>query len=194
MSRTATAAAITESKKASGAKPIWLAKLQFDSGTTRTWSGRGDITFGGEVYQGVGDLGSIGVVEESIEHKAFGITMRLTGIPAALLSVALSEDVQGRTAQVWLGFLDASYQLVADPVLAFQGRMDTMNPSLGETVTITITAESRLIDLHRARVRRYTAANQNERFPGDKGLEFVTEATEKEIFWGQPTPKNRLAA
>ena len=194
MSRSATGAAITESKKAAGAKPIWLTKLQFDSGTTRAWSGRGDITFDGDVYQGIGDLGSIGPIEESVEHKAFGIRLRLSGIPAAMLSIALSEDVQGRTAQVWLGFLDDSYQLVADPVLAFQGRMDTMDPSLGETVTITLTAESRLIDWDRARVRRYTDADLRDRFPGDKGLEFVSEATEKEIFWGVKTPKDRLAA
>lgn len=192
MSRTITAAAKTESE-AAVLRPVWLAKLAFDSGTTRAWSGRGDITFNSEVYQGIGDLGSIGPVEESVEHKAFGVTLRLTGIPAAMLSIALAEDVQGRTAQVWIGFLDASYQLVADPVLVFQGRMDTMDPSLGETVTITLTAESRLIDWDRPRVRRYTDADQQERFPGDKGLEFVSEATEKEIFWGLATPKDRAA-
>ncbi len=192
MSRTLTAATKAESQ-AAVLRPVWLAKLAFDSGTTRVWSGRGDITFDSEVYQGVGDVGSIGAVEESVEHKAFGITLRLTGIPAAMLSIALGEDVQGRTAQVWIGFLDGNYQLVADPVLVFQGRMDTMDPSLGETVTVTLTAESRLIDWYRPRVRRYTDADQQERFPGDKGLEFVNEATEKEIFWGVSTPKDKAA-
>ena len=59
-----------------------------------------------------------------------------------------------------------------------------MDIKLGKTATVNITAESRLIDWARPRIRRYTNADQNERFPGDKGFEFVSDTTDKEIVWG----------
>jgi len=66
----------------------------------------------------------------------------------------------------------------------FKGRMDTMNIALGKTATITLTAESRLIDWSRPRIRRYTNADQQERFSADKGFEFVSDTVEIEIVWG----------
>ena len=188
MTRTFTAAAKTESLKASGAKPIALIKLTFDSGATRVWSGRGDITWGGETYAGVGDLGKISAVEEGVDDKALGIALELTGIPGAMISLALGEDVQGRSCHVWVSFLDASYALVADPVLVFQGRMDTMDVKLGETATVSVTAQSKLIDWDRPAGLLYTDAAQRGLFAGDKGLEFVTDAAgDREIVWG-PVP------
>ena len=184
MGRTITAATKTESLKSSGAKPIALIKLQFDSGDTRVWSGRGDITFNAEVYTGIGDLGRISVIEEGSEQKAFGVVLEISGVPASHISLALNEDVQGRTAQVWLGFLDDNYTLVANPTLIFQGRMDTIGGSLGETGVVIVTAESKLIDWDRPNGLLYTDSAQRELFSGDKGLEFVNEAVEREIIWG----------
>lgn len=184
MSRTITSAVVAESAKAQGAKPILLARLAFDSSVETLWSGRGNLTWNGEVYRGVGDLGAVSGVEEGVEQRAFGVRMTLSGVPLNLLSLSLNEDVQGRRAEIWLGFLDANYALVADPVLVFRGRMDAMDASLGETATISLTAENRLADWNRPRVRRYTDAELQARFPGDKGLEFVNPTTEKEIVWG----------
>ena len=186
MARDLTSATITESKKLSGAKPILLVKLAFDSGAVRVWNGRGDFVFDSETYLGVGDLGSVTNVEEATEQRAFGITLTLSGIPPALLSIALSEEVQGRKAEIWAGFLDDDYVLVVDPVLLFRGGMDTMDILAGEEGIISVTAESRLIDWDRARVRRYTDGDQSEAFPFDRGFEFVSQTTDKEINWGVP--------
>ena len=54
----------------------------------------------------------------------------------------------------------------------------------GETANISLTAESRLIDLERARERRYTSDDQKVRHPNDTGLDFVASLQEKEIAWG----------
>ena len=184
MPRDLTAGTITESKKSSGAKPLALVKLEFDSGDFRVWTGRGDLTFNSETYTGRGDLGKISEVEEGIQQRAFGIALQISGIPPSSVSLALSEELQNRKAQVWLGFFDSSYVLVADPVLLFRGRMDTMDVRLGKTATIIVTAESKLVDWSKPRIRRYTNADQNERFPGDKGFQFISDATDREIVWG----------
>ncbi len=184
MARNITTATKTESKKASGAKPLLLTKLEFDGGTVRFWSGRGALLFDSETYTGVGDLGRISEVEEGIEQRAFGIALEISGVPPSNISLALSEELQNRKAQVWLGFFDSDYVLVADPVLLFKGRMDTMDIKLGKPATIVVTAESRLIDWSRPRIRRYTDGDQRERFAGDKGFQFVSDTTEREIVWG----------
>ena len=64
--------------------------------------------------------------------------------------------------------------------------MDTMvlNDG-GETATIQVTVENRLIEFERTRIRRYTAEDQKIDYPNDKGLEFVAEMAEKEIVWGR---------
>ena len=55
----------------------------------------------------------------------------------------------------------------------------------GATAQISITAESKLIDLERSRARRYTSEDQKIDFPNDKGLEFITGLQDKTIVWGR---------
>ncbi len=77
-----------------------------------------------------------------------------------------------------------AYAVVADPYLLFSGRMDTMNISDdGERANITVSCESRLIDLNRPKVRRYTQVDQQTEFSGDKGLDFISSLQEKSIRW-----------
>lgn len=86
----------------------------------------------------------------------------------------------------FLGVLNDSGAVVSDPYLLFSGRMDLMNiDDGGETCIISISAESRLIDLDRTRERRYTSEDQKIDFPNDKGLEFVADLQDKEIVWGR---------
>ena len=54
----------------------------------------------------------------------------------------------------------------------------------GEIATITVTAESKLIDLDRSRERRYTSEDLKIDFPDDKGLEYIDDLQDKEIVWG----------
>ena len=78
---------------------------------------------------------------------------------------------------------------VGDPneiVLVFSGYMDQMNIDEGpETSTIGVAVESKLIDLERPRVFRYTDASQKSRFPDDKGFEYVEDLQDKRFNWGR---------
>jgi len=58
----------------------------------------------------------------------------------------------------------------------------------GETSTITIAAENKLIAFDRASIRRFTAEDQKIEYPNDKGFEFVSKIAQQEIIWGRPTP------
>ena len=65
------------------------------------------------------------------------------------------------------------YAVVADPVEIFKARVNQMNIEAGETATISLTVESRLVDWERRPVRRYNNADQQVAFSGDMGFEFV---------------------
>ena len=190
MSRNLTSAVQTQ-LAASELEPFLAVKLNFDSGDLRLWTGYGDITVDGETYTGGGHLLNISQIEETVEIAARGMTMSLNGVDSSLISLALSENYQTRSAKVYLGVL-SSGSVVASPYQLFDGRMDVLTiDDSGETATITLTAESRLIDLERPRLRRYTAEDQKLKHPNDTGLDFVASLQEKEIAWG--TGKDSVA-
>ena len=54
----------------------------------------------------------------------------------------------------------------------------------GDTATIAISAENRLIDLGKVRVRRYTQEDQARDDVTDLGFEFVPSLQDKEILFG----------
>jgi hypothetical protein len=98
----------------------------------------------------------------------------------------VSEPIQGQRAQLWLGFLDENFALITDPVLIFDGRMDTLEiTDGGPTAVISLAVENRLRDLERPRLRRYTDADQQSRYPGDRGLEYVPSVQNLDIPWGR---------
>jgi hypothetical protein len=174
-----------EAGKAAVVRPVLLARLDFASGIVRAASAPFDIMAEGEVYAGLGHLGTISAVPESAELQASPVQLTLSGIPPELVSLALLDDYQGRDVRIFLVLLDEGHVLVGTPVLVFRGRMDTMDIELGETATITLTAESRLADWERPRIRRYTDEDQKTVFPDDRGFEFVAQMAEKTIYWGR---------
>lgn len=83
-------------------------------------------------------------------------------------------------------FDTATAAMLNDPIPVFAGRMDTMRlQDTGETTTVTVSCESRLIDLERARERRYTDEDQKELYPDDRGFEYVADLQDKEVLWGR---------
>jgi hypothetical protein len=55
----------------------------------------------------------------------------------------------------------------------------------GETSTITLTIESKLVELNRARVRRYTHESHQSRHPNDTFFSFVADLQDKPVVWGR---------
>lgn len=158
--------------------------LDFPSGVVRVNGSPADIEIYENIYLGVGGLGSISAVEESAELRAYGLTLSLSAIPRDIVAVALGQVYQGRRATVWEVILDrATMAVLANPVISFRGRMDTMTVTLGETATVTIACENRLADWERPRLRRYTHEDQQLTHPGDQGFRFVSQTAEKEIVW-----------
>jgi hypothetical protein len=167
--------------------PILLANLGFST-PVYLWTGYGSLFYNSTTYLGLGTLGTISPVEETTDLAARGITMKLSGVPTANVSLALTEDYQGRECSILFGALSPTAgTLISSPVTVFAGRMDVMQVSDdGQTAEIIMTAESRLMDFKRPREVRYTDEEQQNLFAGDLGLEFVNDIQEKAIYWGNP--------
>jgi hypothetical protein len=179
-------AAVAQSKSL---RPIILIDMMFTTSPLYVWNGSGTLVHSSNDYTGVGDLIGIGAISEKTDLTATGVTITLAGIKQSLLSIALAEPYQNREVTIYLGAINDSGDLVASPVVMFDGRMDVMNiQDDGSTATITVQCESKLIQLDRVFVRRYTAEDQKIDHPTDKGFEYVTAIVEKEIIWGRPSP------
>ena len=167
-------------------RPVILFEGTFASGTLRLWSGLGDITWNGEIWAGAGTLLSLGGIEESTEVAASGVTITLSGVDPALVSAAIADARQGLPGRIWLGLSGQDDAIIADPVQAFSGRLDV--PQISDDAshcTISISYESRLIDLTTARNWRYTHESQQVLHPGDRGLEYVAAIQDQDVTWGR---------
>lgn len=186
--------------------PFFAVQFDFDSGPIRVWTGVGTLNFGGVAYTGTGNLLNVSSIEETAEMAVRGATLTMTGIPSELLSLALQEPYQGRTCTIYFGMFSKGNTLAEDSSFIllesggkipletqetgltqlFTGYMDEMNIEEGaDFATIEMRVENKLIDLERARVRRFTSAYQKSKYPGDKGLDFVEDLQDKEIVWGR---------
>lgn len=167
-------------------RPFLLFEGEFVSGTIRAWNGIGDLAWSSYTWSGVGSLINISAIEEASDVKASGITVVLNGVSQTNISLALSDCRQGKPGKIWIGFMNTSNAIISDPYLVFDGRLDTANIDEGaEFASVSLSYESRLIDLQKPRNIRYTHEEQQRLFAGDMGLEFVASLQEMEVTWGR---------
>ena len=164
------------------AAPVVLVELDFASGAFRAWTGLGQLNWAGKVFEGVGSIGAVGEVEETVELRAVRLTLALSPVPQEVVDIALAErSFRLHPARLWGALLDAEGAFVADPFPLWAGLMDTMEVTDGAEPRVALTCESRLVDLERAEVRRYTDADQQAEYPGDRFFEYVPALQEAEI-------------
>lgn len=158
-------------------------ELDFPSGFARYNSTTANFNLFDQTYFGLGVLGAIGTIQEGSEVQSYGTTVQVSGIPRDLVAVTLGQAYQGRAATIYLVHLDTTSWTPVAATKVFRGRMDQMDIVLGDTATITVRLEDRLVAWDRAHVRRYTDEDHQRRHPGDKFFSFVSAASEKRLQW-----------
>lgn len=171
---------------ASTIAPVFFVKLEFDAADVNLHTRLGPITWGGDTYTGAGDIGGISAIDEDTELSRSNLQLTLRGLPTDLIAIIANEYYQGRTATIYLGYLNLTTNvLVDDPLVIYRGRMDTASTEQGETLTVTVTVESRFAAWDRPRARRYNDADQQSRYPGDTGMQFIEATVGTQLVWGQ---------
>tara|TARA_B100000963_G_scaffold137118_2_gene119349 strand:- start:15887 stop:16495 length:609 start_codon:yes stop_codon:yes gene_type:complete len=177
-------------------EPFYAVKLSFSTGTLYLWTGYGNKTINSETYLGSGNLLSIDGLEEASDLSATGTDIVLNGIDSTILTYALTEEYQGREVNIYWGVSD-----VSEVVEVFSGYMDQMTiVDKGDTSTIKLSVESKLIILERPNIRRYTEgshaaviATENTRDnttyteSNDSFFRWVAKLQDVQVPWGRQT-------
>ncbi len=185
--------------------PAILAEFDFDSGTVGVWTGLGELQWDGHTFTGLGNFVSMSAITETQDMIANSLVFNLNGISPDLTAAGLQERVRGRPCRVWLGTAETNVQAgleddsgvvgleeggyiimenrTADtPYMLWQGLMNVIRGKVVIPVSeLTLSAENILILLRRSRERRYTDADQQAKYPGDKFFEFTPQLQDKEI-------------
>jgi hypothetical protein len=161
-------------------------ELQFTSATQYYCTAGYNYFWNAQTWKGFGAIVNVEPIRETEYLEATGLRISLpafrTDVLPDMVSLALQEKVQGRTLRMWVGFLNASYVLLAAPTLEFQGRMDTLTIDESEgTASLSLTVESRMASLLKAAPRRYTDEDQQALFPGDKFFQYMPQMKERVI-------------
>ncbi len=159
--------------------------LVLPGGTTRAWTGIGDVYALGATWVGVGEMMSISDLSTSTEQRAQQVSVTLAGIPrdavpGTLISNSRSVRYQGAALTLYAGVLDPTTGvLVGDPLAVWAGLADTVTFSLGETITATLTGDQLSSQMKRSNGLLMTPESHNFRlgnpFPRDTFFDFQTQ-------------------
>lgn len=189
--------------------PTLMAEFQFDSQTIGMFTGYGNLTWNGIDFSGSGNLAGISNIEETEDLEAKGIVLSLNGMDSTLLATVFEEKLKARKCNIYLGanaarhialeesegegailledgsgYIALENDLLDTPVRLFSGLMDVAEINdTGSEGTIKLSVENILYIGQRAKLSRYTDAEQKRRYPDDRGLEGINELQNKEIVW-----------
>lgn len=162
-----------------------LVEMYFSTAGYLTTSSR-NIVWSGNTYSALGNLLSFGEVEESTDIRAGSLNITLSGVNQGNIATALTENFIERRVVIRRGFRDAADQVIIDPVILFDGRIDSWSlreDVMDGTSTITWQVASHWIDFDRVYGRRTNNEDQQVWFPGDRGFEFAAQTDD--IRWGK---------
>lgn len=162
-------------------EPFYAVEMTFDTMPVRFWTGVGDRTIEGNTYTGAGGLLSISDLEEIGDLSAKSASVVISGVSTDIVALALVEPYQRRPCRILFGVKASS-----DVIEMFSGKMNTMTiEDAPDAATITLTIESRLIELQRAKTRRYNHESHISRYPGDTFFATVADLQDRQVTWGR---------
>lgn len=162
----------------------WFAELHMPDEVLRLHNGVGTVTIGGYEWRGVTDpVGGRAVSISGVREPAFGqaaaVTIVLSGADAAFLrSVrAMRRDIEGREANIYWAAFDGETQAPITGLIGLFTRGYMSAPALSweglGIRTVSLTIENVWSAQNFKPGGRWNGASQRDRYPGDKGLDFV---------------------
>lgn len=166
-------------------RPAIFFQGEFESSTLRVWNGTGDLSWNSQTWLGNGWFHGWSGGGESDDMAVTSADVVLSGIPAQLIGQILGGSKQGAPGMLYLGMLDEEDAVIADPIILFAGYLDvpTLDYNVEEPV-LTLTYETKFVDLDRPREFRYNTETQKFFYPNDTGFRYVSMASEWNGQWG----------
>ena len=168
--------------------PRILVDSGFSGGTLYTWTGLGDLSYGGHTYTGVGDLMGISDIQESTDLRISEVTLYLSAAKSAYKLLALTEVESKNVVTIRLALFTSAGALVSNPESIFVGYMDSLAVLEGrDTTTLQLTCVSRLAGMRQVKERRYTHEDQKQLYSTDTAFKHTVNAV-KDTKWGSAPP------
>lgn len=164
-------------------KWLVLIELFLDSTTIRLCTRFKQFTYNSEIYTGIGSIGEVDPVEESMALDPTSCYLRLSGIDPTFLSTIANSDLLNRDVLIRYALLDDNNAVIGEPIVHFEGSMDMPEITYGKNAVIEIQAKGSLADWDRERPERLTYEEQLSRYPLDHGLEFIASIGSRTIVW-----------
>ncbi len=174
----------------------FLTHFQFTTQPMRLWKGEGMLkTNDGQRWSGIGKLGSMSGIEQAVNGEAPEMTFTLSGIDADIMRLAKDEfqaEVKGRLVYVLIQFFgvadpdDPDNQRPLDnpfPVCCGRCLSPTFTFNDAGERSVALSAESLFSLRSRPAYAMYTDSDQQQRFPGDEGFEFVGALVNSVVTW-----------
>lgn len=172
----------------------WLADLEFGTGTVYFTTAPLTVVAGGHTYLGLGNLAEVSAIGESEDASAEKVVLSFSLVDPAMLAATLGDvdNYRGRRARLWLQLYDEQFQPAGAPVkrwAGFMARVATERkpaPPTGGAGMGHIRLECSRAGMARARNLqglRLTDAQQQQRFAGDLGLQYLQALIEKPSLW-----------
>jgi len=187
MARPNLTAAMLTQLNASRSKPGHLFEAYFDDETVRFTDFYTTLTWGGNSYVADGEALSYDGVQEDLEMRAPMARVVFSGVDQAWIQRVLTKNYRNRRLVIRKATLDASYQVVIDPVPEFDGLMKQPqvqdDPDNG-TCTIVFSASHDASDVNNASGRRTNDEFERKLYPNDGFFKYASQAGKQLLLGG----------
>jgi len=164
------------------------------------------ITVSGITFSNLGALLSVGDVQRDIKATSDDLTISLTGIASANISLILSSDIKGSLVEVWRGFFDANNQIITTPTTQFFKRYQGIINSVAITEDFNTEMRTRIAtcsiscsSMRRVLENRLSGIKTNQNswqfiYAGDTSMNRVSEISNTFFDFGSPPKTNTQAS
>ncbi len=123
--------------------------------------------------------------EEQTDISKTTLSVSLSGVDTTFISIVLAENIVNDSVTIFRGLLNSSNALIADPILLYQGNIDTFEISETETQSnVKLMIVSHWADFEKKSGRKTNNASQQRFFSTDVGMDFSSE-TVLDLKWGR---------
>lgn len=183
--------AILNELGADGCIGAWIVRLDIVDDPVYAWTGPGPIEWDGKTWVGTGELGTISSISTDIKGNITGMEVTLTMIDATVLASAKQLKYAGQKGYAWFAVLDPDdFSIIDNPVHVFSGEISGMPITIGAENRISVSLESRMSILQKARPRYRSDEDQQRDYSGDTLFEQVPKTLNKTIYWGMAQSVN----
>lgn len=170
-----------------------LVFFDFLDAPTRLHDGHGPIAAGGQVWEGIGAIGSVSDIERAVGGRAPPVTFTLSGVGEEIRTDVREANirVKGRACTVALQFFAEDLTTLGTPYLLYRGTMDRLVHQAhdADTWTAQLTAETRFIRRGLPPFGSLTDRDQQARHPGDTGLFMIPAMQNRRRPWNPALPE-----